>query len=288
MHDRFLTPAEPIVLRVLCFGDIVANTGCALFQKYAQKIKKEYSADIIIVNGENAASQGRGITPKIVASLKHCGANIITGGNHSFAHKDAYSVLEEKSTLLRPANYPSACPGTGVGLFNYGSIKIGVINVQGRVFMHQHLDCPFKVVDSALTYLKSQTNIIIVDMHAEATSEKIGLAHHVDGKVSTLFGTHTHVQTADERILPGGCAYISDLGMIGALNGMIGMKKESVLPHLLTQMPSRFEPDDRPPYVVSGIVVDIDKSSGKALAIARVYVTDEEALHTAPQQQENR
>jgi len=268
-------PDRLTTLRVLCFGDLIGIAGCTAFQKHAMRLKREYDAQLIIVNGENAAPNGRGITSKTVASLRHCGANIITGGNHSFDQRDSYPLLEEKGTLLRPANFPNACPGTGVGLFTLGSLKIGVINVQGRVYMRQDIDCPFKLADSALTYLQSQTNIIIVDMHAEASSEKIGLGYHLDGRVSLVFGTHTHVQTADERILPKGTGFITDIGMAGSLNGMIGMKKETVMAQLLTQMPVKFETDTEPPFIITGIVADIDTVTGKAIKVERFVVIDE-------------
>jgi hypothetical protein len=271
-----VTPLDRLTtLRVLCFGDLSGVAGCAMFQKHALKLKRDFDAQLVIVNGENAAANGRGITSKTVASLRHCGANIITGGNHSFDQRDSYELLDEKGTLLRPANFPSACPGTGVGLFTLGSLKIGVINVQGRVYMRQDLDCPFKIADSALTYLQAQTSIIIVDIHAEASSEKIGMGHYLDGRVSLVFGTHTHVQTADERILPKGTAFITDIGMAGSLNGMIGMKKEPVLAQLLTQMPTKFETETEPPFIITGIVVDIDTVSGKALKIERFALVDE-------------
>ncbi|EKD23289.1 MAG: hypothetical protein ACD_82C00155G0001, partial [uncultured bacterium] len=168
--------------------------------------------------------------------------------------------------------------GTGVTLFGCKGYEIGVINLQGRIFMRENLDCPFKTAESVLTYLKSRTNMIFIDFHAEATSEKIGLAYYLDGKISGLVGTHTHVQTADERILPGGTAYISDIGMAGSLNSMIGMQKESVLSALLTQMPSKFEVDVNPPYIMTGAYIDVDPSTGKAVNIKRVKIVDQEPL----------
>ena len=220
-----------------------------MFQKYAPKLKKEYGADAIIVNGENSASNGRGITPKIVTALKHNGADLITTGNHAFQKKESYSYYSSNKDLLRPLNFPNSCPGTGVGIFNINAMAIGVINVQGQVFMRENLSCPFRAVESALTYLKDRTNIVIVDMHAETTSEKMGMGWYFDGKVSAVVGTHTHVQTADERILPQGTAFITDLGMAGAYNSMIGMKKEPILHRMLTQMPSKFEVESDLPYV---------------------------------------
>lgn len=264
-------------IRVLFLGDIVGTTGRVLFQKHIAALKAELSADAIIVNGENSA-HGKGITSKIMRFFKHNGVDVVTSGNHIWRQKEVYQYLSENKDLLRPANFPSSCPGTGVTLFSCKGTEIGVINVQGRIFMREHLECPFKTVETILTYLKSKTNIIFVDFHAEATSEKIGLAFYLDGKISGLVGTHTHVQTADERILPGGTAYISDIGMAGSLNSMIGMQKEGVLGHLLTQMPTKFEVEINPPYIMTGVYIDVDPATGKAVNIKRVKIVDDQKL----------
>ncbi|KKP29156.1 MAG: Metallo-dependent phosphatase [candidate division TM6 bacterium GW2011_GWF2_30_66] len=264
-------------LRILFLGDVVGTTGRVLFQKHIAALKAELNVDAIIVNGENSA-HGKGITSKIMRFFKHNGVDVVTSGNHIWRQKDIYPYLNENKDLLRPENYPSSCPGTGVTLFGCKGYEIGVINLQGRIFMRENLDCPFKTAESVLTYLKSRTNMIFIDFHAEATSEKIGLAYYLDGKISGLVGTHTHVQTADERILPGGTAYISDIGMAGSLNSMIGMQKESVLSALLTQMPSKFEVDVNPPYIMTGAYIDVDPSTGKAVNIKRVKIVDQEPL----------
>lgn len=266
MHDT---------IKIICIGDLMGFPGRAFFKKHALELKKKYAADAIIVNGENTASDGRGITPAIVEFLKKYGANLITSGNHIFAKRDIYSYLSSHKDLLRPANFPAACPGVGVSTFSVAGVTVGVINLQGRVFMRELLSCPFKAAESAVLFLRAQTNCIIVDMHAETTSEKMGLSYFLDGQVSAVFGTHTHVQTADERILPLGTAYITDLGMGGAVNSMIGMKRHSVLNNLLTQMPSKFEVELEGPYHMHGMVVTIDKKTGKALAIERIKVIDE-------------
>lgn len=261
-------------MRVLMFGDLVGVPGRAIFQKYCQKLKTHYQADVIIVNGENSASDGRGITPKIMRFFKHLGVTAVTSGNHIFQKKDIIQYFSEHKDLLRPLNFPSSCPGTGVGVYEVAGLKLGIINVQGRVFMRELLGCPFKAVETALTYLQTQTNMIIVDMHAETTSEKMGMGYFLDGKVSAVVGTHTHVQTADERILPQGTAFISDLGMSGALNSMIGMKKEVVIRNILTQMPVKFEVELEGPYFTSGVVIDIDTQTGKAIHIERFKIVD--------------
>jgi metallophosphoesterase (TIGR00282 family) len=190
--------------------------------------------------------------------------------------KEIYPYLDQKQDLLRPANFPSGVPGTGVTTFQCNNVTVGVINVQGRVFMKELVSCPFRAVESILTYLHSKTNIIIVDFHAETSSEKMGLAHFLDGKVSAVFGTHTHVQTADERILPGGTAFMTDAGMVGSLNGMLGMKKEAIVNNFLTQMPTKFTVDTSMPLVLCGVFVDIDTITGKAVHIERIKIIDQE------------
>lgn len=263
-------------LRILMVGDLVGVPGRTLFQKYSKKLQEEYDLDAIIVNGENSSSHGRGISSKIVHFFKHNGANVVTSGNHIWNNKEIYQYLAQHSDLLRPDNFPSECPGTGVTTFETKGFIIGVINLQGRIFMREHVNCPFKAVDSILTYLRSKTHIILVDFHAEASSEKMGFAYYVDGKVSAVVGTHTHVQTADERILPHGTAYITDLGMGGALNSMIGMTKEPIIRHLITQMPEKFVVDTQGPFVMSGVIIDVDPTNGRAVAIERFRIIDDQ------------
>ncbi len=238
-------------------------------------IKEQHNIDFVIVNGENSCNNGRGITPRIVNFFKEHGADVITSGNHIWDQYEIQAYLQSHTDLLRPANFPAACPGSGVTIVNCDGVMIAVINVQGRVFMREHTDDPFKSVDSILTYVKSKTNVVLIDFHAEATAEKLAMAFHVDGRVSAIVGTHTHIQTADERILPGGTAYVTDLGMAGSLNSMIGMTKESVMPTFLKQMPSRFVVDTKPPVVMSGVWVEIDVQTGKAIQIERLRIIDE-------------
>lgn len=263
-------------VRILFFGDLVGVPGCAMFQKYAARLKREHAADVVIVNGENSAQNGRGITPGIMASLKHNGAMVVTGGNHSFQKKEIYPYLSGNKDLLRPLNFSSACPGSGVGLYEINGTIFGVVNLQGQIFMREHLSCPFRALESALTFLRSKTQVILVDMHAEATSEKAAIAWYFDGKVSAVVGTHTHIQTADERILPQGTAFITDAGHAGSYHSLIGMKKELIIHQMLTQMPVKFEVEEAGPYVISGVVIDIDTKTGKALAIERFRVIDED------------
>lgn len=263
-------------LRILMLGDICGPAGRAIFQKHSAELKKKYRADALIVNGENSASNGKGITSRIMHFFKHHGVNVVTSGNHIWAQREIYHYLKEHKDLLRPANFPSECPGTGVTTFEVAGITVGVINVQARTFMREFVACPFRTADSLLTYLKSQTNIIVVDFHGETTSEKMAMGYYLDGRVSGVVGTHTHVMTADARILPGGTAYITDLGMSGALNSMIGMKKESIIHNYLTQMPVKFEVDISAPMILTGVCIEVDVATGKALGIEPVKVIDED------------
>jgi metallophosphoesterase (TIGR00282 family) len=260
-------------LRILFLGDVVGPLGMAMVQKHIDGIRKEHQIDAVIANGENSAD-GKGITSRIVKFFKHNNVDVITTGNHIWAKKEIYNYLAENKDLLRPANFPSACPGVGATTFTTASGQVvGIINLQGRVFMHQHVDCPFRAAESILTYLKTKTNIIFVDFHAETTSEKIGMGFFLDGKVSGVVGTHTHVQTADERILPKGTAFITDLGMAGALNSMLGMQVGPILNTFLTQMPNKFIVEQYPPAILCGAWIEVD-SSGRAIDIRRIKIVD--------------
>lgn len=262
------------VIRVMMIGDVVGNPGCMMFQKHTASLVKKHSIDAVVVNGENSALQGRGITPRLVSFFKHNGAHIITTGNHIWYKREIYSYLEQNKDLLRPANFPSFAPGSGLATFDVAGVTVAVINIQGRVFMRENLDCPFRTVESLLTYLKSKTSIILVDFHAETTSEKMAMGFYLDGKVSAVVGTHTHIQTADQRILPKGTAYITDLGMTGSYNSMLGMQKDSVIQGFLTQMPAKFSVSYEKPFIMCGVIVDIDTLTGKAMAIERLQVID--------------
>lgn len=260
-------------IRILMLGDLVGTPGVAMFEKYAARLREKYAIDAIIVNGENAAN-GKGITPKIMEMLKKAGAQVVTSGNHIWQQKDIFHYFDQNTDLLRPENFPTSCPGSGVTTFTCKGVTIGVLNIQGRVFMREFLACPFKTADSALSYLKAYTDVILVDMHAETSSEKAGIAFYLDGRVSAVVGTHTHVQTADERILPNGTAFITDLGMAGALNSMIGMKKEPIIQQMITQLPTKFMVEEEGPMVLSGVWIEIATDTGKAVAIERVRVVE--------------
>jgi len=271
-------------IRVLLIGDVVGAAGCAMIQKHLDKIKQQQGINAVILNGENC-SRGRGITPKNVRFFRHNGVDVVTSGNHIWRHKEIYSYLKEHNDLLRPANFPAAAPGVGVTTFLVGSHRIGVINLQGRIFMRELADCPFRTADSILTYLQDKTNIIFVDFHAEATSEKMALAFYLDGRVSGIVGTHTHVQTADERILPGGTGYITDLGMTGSFNSMLGMQKEGIINTFLTTLPTKFNPDTSHPLVISGVLMEVNTNTGKTIKIQRVMILDNE-LHVGGNEDE--
>jgi metallophosphoesterase (TIGR00282 family) len=260
-------------LKIFLIGDVVGAAGRAVFAKHIDKIKRTHNIDAVILNGENSA-HGKGITIKNVRFFKNNGVDIITTGNHIWRHKEIYAYLNENADLLRPANFPPGAPGVGVTTFMVNGHRIAVVNLQGRVFMRELIDCPFQTADAILTYLKDKTNIIFVDFHAEATSEKMALSFFLDGRVSGVVGTHTHVQTADERILPGGTAHITDLGMTGSFNSMLGMKKEPIIHTFLTTLPSKFIPDAASPVVLCGAVIEVDTETGKAVKIERIMVVD--------------
>lgn len=262
-------------LRILIIGDVVGAPGRAVLQKHINRLREQLHIDATIVNGENAAD-GRGITPRIMESFKHMKVDVVTSGNHIWDKKDIVPYLQTNTDLLRPANFPSSCPGFGVKLIDVKGHSVAVINVQGRVFMKEHLDCPFKTVDSILTYLRDKTKTIIVDFHAETTAEKASLAYYLDGRISALVGTHTHVQTADERVLPAGTAFITDLGMCGALDSSLGMKLDSIIQHFITQMPTRFTVETNGPALLNGVWIEVDMQTGKALKIERIRIIDEQ------------
>lgn len=256
---------------VLFVGDIVGESGRKAFRKGISNLVERLKIDFIIANAENAAG-GFGITREIADELFSYGIDVLTSGNHIWDKKEAVSFIDNRKNLLRPANYPSEVPGNGsiVTSTNTGE-KIAVLNVSGRVFMRE-ADNPFRVAQKEIQELARETSTIIVDFHAEATSEKSAFGWFLDGQVSAVVGTHTHVQTADETILPGGTAYITDVGMTGPVNSVIGIKKELIIRKFLTYMPARFE-TAKGPARLSAVVLDIDKKSGKSRSIERLQVT---------------
>ncbi len=265
-------------LRFMFIGDIVGLPGLEVFKRQIPVLKKKYSIDSVIVNGENCSKNGKGISAKVVESLKAVGVDVITSGNHIWQNKEIYDFLNKTEVLLRPANYPSQCPGKGYTLYTVKNQTVGIINLQGRGFMRDHVDCPFRKAESILTLLRSKTRTIFVDFHTEATAEKQALANFLDGKISGFLGTHTHVQTSDERILPQGTAYITDLGFCGAMNSIIGMEKDIIIKKFITQLPARFKTEVNPPFELDGVWIEVDSVSGRAIKIERIKVIDEQPV----------
>lgn len=263
-------------MRVLFLGDIVGAPGRELIEDNLTKLKDKYRPHIIIANGENAAG-GRGINEKILKQLFQSGINIITMGNHTWDQKEIFEFIDEYKYLIRPANYPAKTPGSGYTIFHFNSYKLAVINVQGRTYLPP-LDCPFTKTLELIEIIKKETQNIIVDFHAEATSEKQAMGWFLDGKVTAVIGTHTHVQTADERILPKGTAYITDVGMVGPYDGILGMKREQVIDKFITQLPQRFEVDNSERWQINGIIIDVDPGTGKALKVERLRFDSENPI----------
>lgn len=254
-------------MRFLVIGDIVGRPGRKAVKASVQGIKQELKIDFVIANGENAAG-GNGITREIAQELFSAGIDVLTMGNHVWDKKEIYEFIGAENRIVRPANYPPGSPGRGSFVYEYGNIKIGVINLSGRVFMPP-LDCPFRTAEELVQQIKNEAHIIIVDFHAEATSEKIAMGWYLDGKVSAVCGTHTHVQTADERVLPQGTAYISDLGMTGPKDSVLGVETDLVVQKFLSAMPARFEVAGGC-YQLNAAVIDIDEKTGLATSIKRI------------------
>jgi len=255
-------------MKILFIGDIVGSPGRLAVKELLPGLKKEHGLDFVIANAENA-SGGSGITLRVAEELFASGVSVLTSGDHIWKKREIFEIINQEERILRPVNFPAGAPGRGEAVYCIdGARKIGVINVQGRVFM-EALECPFKAVQKAIEDLSRETKAIIIDIHAEATSEKVAMGWYVDGLASAVLGTHTHIQTADEKILPGGCAYITDVGMSGPYDSVIGRRKEDVLERFLTNVPVRFEVADSD-IQLHGVVLDIDDTSGKATSILRV------------------
>ena len=254
-------------------GDVIGRPGRAAFAKYTPKLRQEKKADLVVVNGENSA-EGRGVTKKTLDELLLGGADVVTGGNHIWDKKEVLQFIDDEPYLLRPANYPTGVPGKGACVYPLRGKNVGVMNLSGRAFM-QELDCPFQRVEDLLRELSGECDVLLLDFHAESTSEKMAMGWYLDGRVAAVVGTHTHVQTADERILPGGTAFISDLGMVGPWNSVIGFTKEPVLAKKTTGMSARFEVADGP-AVYSAVLLAVDDGTGKATAIERIQIREEE------------
>jgi metallophosphoesterase (TIGR00282 family) len=256
------------MLTILFLGDIVGEPGRAAVIARLPELKRQHAVDFIIVNGENAAG-GRGITPKITIDLLRAGASVVTTGDHIWDQKEIASYIGTEPRLLRPLNYPIGAPGAGSIVLETGKGKVGVINVQGRTFMQPILENPFEAVDRAVEELRAETRVIFVDAHAETTSEKIALGRFLDGRVSAVIGTHTHVQTADEQIFPGGTAFLCDAGMCGPSESILGRSMDPIIHRFMTNLPANF-PVAKGTVRLCGVIVNIDETTGRALQITRV------------------
>ena len=259
-------------MKILMVGDVVGRTGRYFFMEQTPELKQAKNIDVVVVNGENAA-HGKGLTPSIFSDLIKGGADIVTSGNHIWDNPKVLEIIDTEPFLLRPANYPEDTPGRGFCIFPVGKKKIGVINLSGRTFMQPTLDDPFRLTEKILKLMRRDCDVILVDFHAEATSEKLAFANYFDGQVTAVVGTHTHVQTADEKILPKGTAYITDLGMVGAQNSILGMTVEPVIKRFLTGRPSKFEVAEGA-AVYCAVLIDVDDKKNKPTKIERILLKE--------------
>lgn len=262
-------------MRVLFIGDIIGRTGRRILKSALPGLKAKLNVDLCIGNAENAAGMF-GITKKVANEIATSGVDVMTSGNHIWDKREGIQLLDTRDDLLRPANYPPNVPGRGSLVREVRGAKVAVINLQGRTYMPP-TDCPFRCADAILSKLPDGLNLILVDFHAEATSEKLAMGFYLDGRVSAVAGTHTHVPTADERILRGGAAYMTDIGMVGAFNSIIGVKKEEVLNRFLYALPVRFHVAYEQPCI-EGMLVELDDNTGKAMSVLRVKEDIREVL----------
>jgi metallophosphoesterase (TIGR00282 family) len=256
-------------MNILMVGDVFGEPGRAALARHLPRLRQEHAIDFCVVNIENAAS-GFGVTPPMARQALEQGADVLTSGNHIWDRREIVEYISKENLLLRPANFPAGTPGAGFITIKAGPYRVAVLNLMGRVFMHP-IDCPFRKADEVVPELRRETPIILVDMHAEATSESVAMGWYLDGRVSAVVGTHRHVQTADERVLPGGTAYITDLGMTGPTDGVIGVDRDLILQRFVSQMPVRFEPA-KGPAALHGVVIVVDPESGRASDIRRLRV----------------
>lgn len=260
-------------MKLLFIGDVVGSPGRKMVETYLPKLKEKYRPSVTILNGENAAA-GKGITEKIYKNFLSWGTQVVTLGNHAWNKQEVFDFIDDAKYLIRPANFPKNNPGKGIVYLNVNGLEVAVINLQGRTFM-QPIDDPFYIIDELIDEAKQRTNIIFIDFHAETTSEKQALGWYVDGRVSAIVGTHTHTQTADERILPKGTGYITDVGMTGPYDSILGVEKDAVLKRLTTNLPVRFEVDEKGRNQLNGIFISIDVNSGKTVDIKRILINDD-------------
>lgn len=265
-----------VIMRILFIGDVYGAPGRKMIDEYVPKLKQHYKPAVTIINGENAAS-GRGITEKIYKGFLSAGAQAVTLGNHAWDNKGIFEFIDHAKTLVRPANFPAGTPGAGYTMVKINQLEVAVVNLMGRTFM-QPTDCPFKKADEIIEEVSKRTPFIFVDFHAEATSEKQAMGWYLDGRVTAVVGTHTHVQTADNRVLPKGTAFMCDVGMTGPYDGVLGVDKEAVLYKFLTSMPVRFEVAEGREQL-SGVVIDADPKTGLATSIERILINEDHPFY---------
>jgi metallophosphoesterase (TIGR00282 family) len=259
-------------MKVIIIGDVVGKPGRKVLCASLKKLKDQHEAEFIVANVENAA-EGAGVVPRVGDEILNAGVDVMTSGNHIYDKKEVIQYIENQPRLIRPANYAADAPGRGMWLGSTASgTLVAVINIQGRVFMPP-TDCPFRATDRLITEIGNRASVIIVDHHAEATSEKQAMGRHLDGRVSVVVGTHTHVQTADEQILPGGTAYITDLGMTGPYDSIIGIESHLVVSRFVRGFSNRYETATRDAQL-RGVVVEIDERTGRAISIERLQVRE--------------
>lgn len=277
MIERYLNinvRKEVFTMKVVFIGDIVGSPGREMIERYLPRLKRKYSPDVVIANGENAAA-GRGITKRIFDDLLRSGVDVVTMGNHTWDQKEIYDFIDETDYLIRPANFSEEAPGQGMTTISKNGVTLSVINLHGRTFLPPHGD-PFAKATELVEEAKEISPLVFVDFHAEATSEKIAMGWHLNGLASVVVGTHTHVQTADDRILPGGTAYITDAGMTGPYDEILGMKKEDVIYRFKTNLPVRFEVPKQGRAQLNGLYVEIDDQTGKAKHVERIMINDDQ------------
>ena len=262
-------------MRILFIGDVVGSIGRSMLNEYLPQLKKKYGPNITIVNGENAA-HGRGITEKIYKEMMTLGVDCVTLGNHTYGQRDSYELLDSDVKMIRPANYPEEAPGVGMKIIKFNDKKIAVMNLQGRAFMQQ-IDCPFKKFDALYEMAKKETDYIFVDFHAETTSEKGAFGYYADGRASVVVGTHTHIQTSDNRILNKGTGFITDVGMTGYYDGILGINKDEVIHRFLTSMPVKHVVPEKGRGVLSGVFVELN-TDGTTKKIENILINDDHPL----------
>ncbi|MBW1605793.1 TIGR00282 family metallophosphoesterase [Lactobacillus sp. Sy-1] len=259
-------------MRLLFIGDTVGNIGVAMLQEYLPQLKRDLKPQVTVVNGENATSVGRGISQKVYKQIMNAGADVITLGNHAWNNAEILDFIDDTNKLVRPANYPGPdVPGRGYTVINVNGKQMAIINLQGLVLM-DNLNNPFDTIDGLLKTLQSEVDYSFVDFHAETTSEKMAIARYLDGRISALVGTHTHVQTSDYRILPGGTAFMTDAGMTGPYDSVLGMQTDLILKRFITQRPVHFKVAETGAGILSGCVIDISDRTGLATKIRPILI----------------